>query len=139
MAQVIDNLLSNALKFTPPGGRVDVRVAAGTGTVVIEVSDTGIGISASEQGRLFERFYRTAAAESGAIPGTGLGLAISKMIVEAHGGTIWVESDEGRGARFSLVLPLVDRAPVTGAGRPLSGASAGPAAAGRAGSSSTSG
>jgi PAS domain S-box-containing protein len=139
VGQVIDNLLSNALKFTPPGGRVDVRVAAGTGTVLVEVSDTGIGISASEQGRLFERFYRTAAAESGAIPGTGLGLAISKMIVEAHGGTIWVESDEGRGARFSLVLPLADRAPVTGAGRPLSGASAGPAAAGRAGSSSTSG
>jgi PAS domain S-box-containing protein len=106
IAQVIDNLLSNALKFTPPGGRVELRVGMRDGDGRIEVSDTGMGIAPAEQARLFERFYRTSAAAREAIPGTGLGLAISRMIVEAHGGRIGVESEEGRGSTFFVALPL---------------------------------
>jgi PAS domain S-box-containing protein len=106
IVQVLDNLLSNALKFTPPGGRVDLRVGARDDRAVIEVADTGMGVAAAEQGRLFERFYRTSAATREAIPGTGLGLAISKMIVEAHAGSITVESEEGRGTTFVIALPL---------------------------------
>jgi signal transduction histidine kinase len=106
LAQVIDNLLSNALKFTPPGGRVELRTALRGREVALEVSDTGMGISPAEQSRLFERFYRTSGATRQSIPGTGLGLAIAKMIVEAHGGRIGVESEEGRGSTFEVVLPL---------------------------------
>ena len=106
LAGLVDNLLSNALKFTPPSGRVLVRARAEGRRAILEVADTGIGIPAAEQGRLFERFYRTEAALRAAIPGTGLGLAISRMIVEAHGGRIGVESDEGKGTTFRVELPL---------------------------------
>jgi signal transduction histidine kinase len=106
LAQVIDNLLSNALKFTPPGGRVQLRTTPRGREVALEVADTGMGISKEDQARLFERFYRTSAATLRAIPGTGLGLAISKMIIEAHGGRIGVESEEGRGAIFRVLLPV---------------------------------
>ncbi|MDX6644543.1 MAG: hypothetical protein QOK40_270 [Miltoncostaeaceae bacterium] len=106
IAQVIDNLLSNALKFTPPGGRVEVRTALRGDDLALEVADTGMGISPQEQARLFERFYRTDAATRGQIPGTGLGLAISKMIVEAHGGRMGVVSEQGRGSTFEVLLPL---------------------------------
>ena len=111
LGEVIDNLLSNALKFTPPGGRVDVSAHAEAGGAVIEVADTGMGIPAAEQERLFERFYRTQAALQAAIPGTGLGLTISKMIVEAHGGRIGVASEEGRGTTFRMWLPMADSRP----------------------------
>ncbi|MDX6556565.1 MAG: hypothetical protein QOD86_2760 [Miltoncostaeaceae bacterium] len=117
LAGVVDNLLSNALKFTPPSGRILVRARAEGGRAILEVADTGVGIPAAEQGFLFERFYRTEAARRAAVPGTGLGLAISRMIVEAHGGTIGVESEEGRGTTFRVELPLA------GAGRDASGAS----------------
>jgi PAS domain S-box-containing protein len=106
IAQLVDNLISNAIKFTPPGGRVDVRVGAGAGAAVIEVRDTGMGIADDEQEQLFERFFRARAATDGAIPGTGLGLSISKAIVDAHGGTIGVESAAGRGTTFRVELPL---------------------------------
>jgi signal transduction histidine kinase len=106
LAQVIDNLLSNAVKFTPPNGSIGISVIAQDDTVAIEVEDSGIGISAADQKKLFTRFFRTEAAMRKAIKGTGLGLSIVKAIVEGHGGEITVESAEGKGATFRVVLPL---------------------------------
>ena len=106
LAQVIDNLISNALKFTEPGGHVCVRTARQADMGVIEVSDDGMGISAEDQDQLFQRFFRTASATDQAIQGTGLGLAIVKAIVEAHDGVITVESVEGEGTVFRIELPL---------------------------------
>jgi PAS domain S-box-containing protein len=115
LAQVLDNLVSNAVKFTPDGGRVSVRLDARDGEALIEVEDTGVGIPASEQGRLYERFYRASTATARAIPGVGLGLTIAKAIVEAHGGDLGFDSIEGRGTTFRVRLPRrppVSRAPV---------------------------
>jgi signal transduction histidine kinase len=106
LAQVIDNLISNALKFTEPGGHVAVRTSHYANVGVIEVSDDGMGMSAEDQDRLFQRFFRTASATDQAIQGTGLGLAIVKAIVEAHDGVITVESVEGEGTVFRIELPL---------------------------------
>ena len=105
LGQTLDNLISNALKFTPAGGRVDVRVLDRGDRVVIEVEDTGLGIADGEQSRLFERFFRTSTATAQAIPGVGLGLSISKAIVEGHGGAISVASREGHGTTFTIELP----------------------------------
>ena len=105
LAQVLDNLLSNALKFTPPRGEIEIRIAAGEGTASLEMSDTGMGISAEDQTHLFSSFFRSSSANAAAIPGTGLGLSISKGIVEAHGGEISVQSREGHGSMFRIVLP----------------------------------
>lgn len=106
LAQLVGNLLSNALKFTPPGGRMTVRTFADGRSAVIEVADTGIGIPKGEQDRLFQRFFRSSTATEQAIPGTGLGLVISKAIAEAHGGTIGVDSEPGQGTCFRVELPL---------------------------------
>jgi len=106
LAQLLDNLISNAIKFTPPGGNVTVRLAATDGTVSIEVSDTGIGVPETERERLFERFFRSQTALERQIQGTGLGLHISKAIVEAHGGRIGVDSEEGSGTTFVVELPV---------------------------------
>jgi PAS domain S-box-containing protein len=106
IAQMLGNLISNAVKFTPDGGRVEVRLAAERGEAVLTVTDTGIGIPAADQGWIYDRFFRTAAAIQQAIPGTGLGLTITKAIVEAHHGTITVDSEEGRGTAFRVRLPL---------------------------------
>ena len=106
LAQMLDNLVSNALKFTPEGGRVDVRLDARDGAAVLEVEDTGLGIPADEQGQLFERFFRSSNATQSAIPGSGLGLTITKAIVERHGGRIEVESTEGAGTTVRVSLPL---------------------------------
>jgi signal transduction histidine kinase len=106
LGQVLDNLVGNAVKFTPPGGRVDVRARAVGGLAEIEVRDTGIGIPAEEQSSLFDRFFRASGAVESQVPGTGLGLAIVKMIVEAHGGRVAVESVEGAGSTFRVALPL---------------------------------
>lgn len=109
--QVVDNLVGNAVKYTPPGGTVDVGlrcVAAADGQpdqVELTVGDSGIGISAEDQSRLFTRFFRADGAEARAIPGIGLGLAITKSIVAAHGGTIEVESEVSRGSTFRVRLP----------------------------------
>jgi signal transduction histidine kinase len=105
LGQVFDNLICNAIKFTPAGGRVTLRAFAEHSDAVIDVIDTGIGISSEDQARLFERFFRSAAASAGAIQGTGLGLAITKAIVESHDGSISVQSDPGRGSTFRVVLP----------------------------------
>jgi signal transduction histidine kinase len=110
LAQVLDNLVSNALKFTPEGGTVQVRTSVDDEQIVLEVEDTGIGIPAADQPRLFDRFFRSAVAEDQAIPGTGLGLAIVKAIVEAHAGRISISSREGVGTTFRVELPLAERA-----------------------------
>ena len=106
LAQLLDNLVSNAIKFTPHGGRVGIRVHARDGNAVLTVSDTGIGIAAADQLRLFERFFRAEGASRLAIQGTGLGLTISQAIATAHGGSITVESEEGRGTTFEVTLPI---------------------------------
>jgi PAS domain S-box-containing protein len=104
--QLLGNLVSNAVKFTPDGGRVTVRVSAEAENALIEVSDTGIGVPEAELGELFTRFFRSSTATESAIPGTGLGLVIAKAIAEAHGGQIAVESWEGVGTTFKVTLPL---------------------------------
>jgi PAS domain S-box-containing protein len=112
IAQLLDNLVSNAIKFTPENGRVDVRVRAVKNQAVLEVRDSGMGIPVGEQEFLFERFFRTSTATEQAIQGTGLGLAISKAIVEAHSGRITVASEEGSGTTFRVALPLHRQAEV---------------------------
>lgn len=126
ISQVLLNLLNNALKFTPEGGSITVAarlVAGGTfpaatrldreiaesgleQAIVVSVADTGIGIPAPEVDRVFERFYKVDRARTRNSGGTGLGLAIAKHLVERHGGRIWVESSEGQGSAFSLLLPV---------------------------------
>jgi signal transduction histidine kinase len=113
LAQVLDNLVSNALKFTPEGGSVVLRTAVVGDHAVVEVEDSGMGIPATEQSRLFERFFRATTASERAIPGTGLGLAIVKAIVEAHGGRILVESEQDVGSTFRVELPLSVEGTVT--------------------------
>ena len=110
LGQLLDNLISNAVKFTPDGGRVDVRVFSQNGDVAIEVVDTGIGVSAKEQAQLFQKFFRTSAAGKRAIQGTGLGLSISKAIVEAHAGRIELESEESVGTTVRVLLPVAGSA-----------------------------
>jgi signal transduction histidine kinase len=109
LAQVLDNLVSNALKFTQPGGRVDVRLGAVDGTAVVEVEDTGLGLSDGDREQLFQRFFRSSEAARNAIPGTGLGLAIAKAIVERHGGRIELDSAPGVGTTVRVELPLPQR------------------------------
>ncbi len=106
LGQVIDNLISNALKFTPAGGSVVARTFVAGGRAVVEIADTGIGIPLGEQNRLFQRFFRSSTATEQAIPGTGLGLVISRAIAEAHGGTIGVTSLPGEGTTFRVEIPL---------------------------------
>src|SRR5262249_57108731 len=97
IAQVVDNLVTNAVKFTPAGGTVTVRAHRRNGSAVIEVSDTGVGIAADEQDKLFERFYRTRDATERSIQGIGLGLSIVRAIAVGHGGAVAVDSTEGEG------------------------------------------
>jgi PAS domain S-box-containing protein len=106
LSQVLDNLISNALKFTPSSGRVSVRISSAGDEVVVEVEDTGVGIPSGEQDRLFERFFRSSTASEQAIPGTGLGLTIAKAIVERHEGSIAIESTEGVGTTVRVRLPV---------------------------------
>jgi GAF domain-containing protein/anti-sigma regulatory factor (Ser/Thr protein kinase) len=103
--QVLLNILSNALKFTPEGGRIDVRVVPGDGVVEVSVSDTGIGIAPEDQGTIFEEFQQVGTAAK-KVEGTGLGLALSRKFVELHGGRIWVRSEEGVGSTFTFTIPV---------------------------------
>ena len=104
LGEVLQNLLDNALQYTPPGGQIDVSAASNGQGVTFTVADTGIGIPESELERIFERFYRVDSARSREAGGTGLGLAIARHIVDAHGGRIWVESAVGQGSRFHFCI-----------------------------------
>ncbi len=104
--QAVYNLVENALKYTPEGGRVTVRLYPQGETVIFEVEDTGIGIAPSDLPRLFEKFYRARQREARAQHGSGLGLAIVRSIAERHGGKVWVESELGKGSTFYLQVPL---------------------------------
>jgi signal transduction histidine kinase len=105
LTQVLDNLVSNAVKFTDEGGVVTVTVNRNGDGVDLVVKDTGIGVSSEEQGQVFTRFFRASTATKRAIPGTGLGLAISRALVEQHGGTISFSSREGEGTTVTVRLP----------------------------------
>ena len=100
---VLVNLLHNAIKFTPPGGTITVSASSENNNIRVSVTDTGVGIPADDLPRIFERFYKADRARSGG--GTGLGLAIVKHIIEAHGGKVWAQSVEGKGATFTFTLP----------------------------------
>jgi two-component system phosphate regulon sensor histidine kinase PhoR len=103
--QVLINLLHNAIKFTPPGGKIDMTAKSGENEVIFAVRDTGIGISPEDLPRIFERFYKADRARTSV--GTGLGLSISRHLVEAHNGRIWAESEQGKGSTFFFSLPIV--------------------------------
>jgi len=107
IAQLLGHLISNAVKFTPDGGRVEVGLGMEGDHAVLTVADTGIGIPPGDRERIFERFFRTEIATRHAIQGTGLGLTISKAIVEAHNGTITADSNEGGGSTLTVCLPRV--------------------------------
>ena len=103
--QVVLNLLTNAVKFTPAGGQVNVRAARDGDGVRVTVQDTGVGISPADQARVFEEFAQAHGAGAPAQEGTGLGLTLSRKLVELHGGRIWVESEPGTGSTFTFTLP----------------------------------
>jgi len=106
LAEVLQNLLDNAIQYTLPGGEITLKAEARSDEIIVTVSDTGIGIPKADQPRIFERFYRVDAARSREAGGTGLGLSIAKHLVEAHGGRLWVESELGQGSRFHFSVPV---------------------------------
>ena len=107
LEQVVSNLASNAIKYTPDGGKIHVSSAIDDKFAVVNVQDDGIGIPLSEQPFIFDRFYRVHSETTEDIRGTGLGLAIAKSILEKHNGRIWVKSEPGGGRCFSFLLPMV--------------------------------
>lgn len=106
IAQVLDNFVSNAVKYTPAGGTITVTLTREDKDAVIRIADSGRGISKNDQARVFERFFRSHEVRTAAIPGVGIGLSIAKTITEAHGGTITIDSEPGKGATFITRLPL---------------------------------
>lgn len=108
LAEVLQNLLDNAIQYTPAGGQIMVSASTDSVEVTFTVSDTGIGIPRADQPRIFERFYRVDVARSREVGGTGLGLSIAKHLVDAHGGRIWVESEVGQGSQFHFTVPVFD-------------------------------
>jgi two-component system phosphate regulon sensor histidine kinase PhoR len=102
---VVDNLIGNAIKFTPAGGVVCIRLYRADDGVMFQVSDTGIGIAAEHQARIFERFYQVDGSTRRVHGGCGLGLALVKEIVERHGGMVTVDSQVGQGSTFTVLLP----------------------------------
>ena len=103
--QVLLNLLSNALKFTPEGGRIDVRAAVSDGMAEVSVADTGMGIAPEDQEAVFEKFRQVGTADK-KVEGTGLGLALSRKFIELHGGRIWVKSELGQGSTFTFTIQV---------------------------------
>jgi signal transduction histidine kinase len=114
--QILYNLLSNAVKFTPESGRVWIEASRTHDSARICVGDTGIGIPGEEQAAVFEEFYQAGGTTKAPGEGTGLGLSITKRLVELHGGRIWVESEPGRGSRFTFTLPCAPEDLEGGAG-----------------------
>ena len=106
LRQVLYNLLSNSLKFTPRSGRIRIEARSLPGFAEVSVSDTGIGIPPEEQKSVFEPFHQVASTGTGLSEGTGLGLPITKRLVEAHGGQIRLESEPGKGSCFTFTIPL---------------------------------
>jgi signal transduction histidine kinase len=122
MGQAIDNLVSNAIKYTPAGGSVTVRVSTTGENLRCEVTDTGVGMTDEDLAQAFTRFFRTAKAHSSAIPGAGLGLAITRAIIENHRGSITLTSTHGKGTKATVTLPDADAAapPLVSAQKDLS-------------------
>jgi signal transduction histidine kinase len=122
--RVIGNLLGNAVKYSPEGGRIGVTTAQATPWALVRVEDEGIGIPAQDVPKLFTPFYRATNVTARHFPGLGLGLYLARQIVEAHGGTLTVEDRGGAGSRFTVALPLstqldhAERAPSAAASNP---------------------
>src|SRR5699024_7968121 len=108
MTQVIDNILNNAVKYSPDGGTITVNIEDNHRSVIVRITDEGLGISKQDAEKLFDRFYRVDKARSREQGGSGLGLAISKEVIELHGGSIWVDSVEGEGSTFNFELPYTE-------------------------------
>jgi signal transduction histidine kinase len=106
---IVDNLLSNAIRYTPPGGRIDLQVRRRQPGLIVAVKDTGVGIAPEHQRRVFDRLYRVDEARDRASGGSGLGLAIAQRAARALGGRLELESEPGRGSEFRLVLPTGGR------------------------------
>ncbi len=106
LRQVVLNLVSNAMKYTPRGGRIKIGLQRMGSQLRWEVSDTGIGIPKSDLGKLFEKFYRAENAQAVETEGTGLGLYLVRLIVEQFGGKVWCTSEEGAGSTFAFILPI---------------------------------
>lgn len=106
LTQVIDNIISNALKYSPDGGNIRFGFTVQENMLKVMVSDDGMGIPKENVTKIFDRFYRVDRARSRAMGGTGLGLAIAKEMIEAHGGKIWAESEEGIGTTIFFTLPF---------------------------------
>jgi signal transduction histidine kinase len=120
LRQILTNLLSNALKYTPSGGRITITARQDAGCVRVAVQDTGIGLTPAEQAQLFTPFFRAQHETTPRVGGTGLGLAITRALVELHGGAITVTSVPGQGSTFSVTLPT-PQAPEDTAGGPAPG------------------
>ena len=105
--QVIDNIMNNAIKYSPDGGKITCKLMETHNSVVISITDEGLGIPRKDIGHVFDRFYRVDKARARSMGGTGLGLAISKEVVQLHGGKIWVTSVENKGSTFFISLPYI--------------------------------
>ena len=106
LARVIDNMVDNAVKYTPEDGSVSVAMTVGDDQVSVDVTDTGLGISVADQQHVFSAFHRSTNPNALSVPGTGLGLPIAQRIAESHGGTLSVSSELGQGSTFTFTLPL---------------------------------
>jgi signal transduction histidine kinase len=111
LSQVFNNVIGNAIKYTPPNGRIAIGITPRENAVTVSIADTGIGISPEDQGKIFDRFYRVRRAETEQIDGTGVGLSIVKRLVEAHQGQIGLESTVGQGTTFYISLPIAQDQP----------------------------
>ncbi|WP_407269405.1 cell wall metabolism sensor histidine kinase WalK [Radiobacillus sp. PE A8.2] len=109
ITQVVDNILSNAIKYSPEGGKISIKVIKDKHKLVVSISDEGMGIAREKLDKIFDRFYRADKARSRNLGGTGLGLAIAKEIVDAHHGQIWADSKEGKGTTIFFTLPLMNK------------------------------
>jgi signal transduction histidine kinase len=104
--QILLNLLSNALKFTPDGGTIRLTSVLQNGALAVSVSDTGVGIASEDQAAVFEKFYQVGKTTKGVREGTGLGLPITRRLVELQGGSIWLESEPGKGTTFTFTVNM---------------------------------